>query len=94
MGAWTITGRKLLNLIRRDSIYDIGRVEELFRDAIGAETLMLGTADQGHTPKIGVTTIRSLVDSEIITSYNRVKECSIPWTQRDMRCLDLRAWEA
>jgi len=94
MGAWTITGRKLLNLIRKDSIYGTDRVENLFRDAIGAETLMLGTADQGHTPKVGVTTIRSLVGSEIITSYNKIKESSTPWTQRDMQCLDLKAWEA
>lgn len=94
MGKWTIAGRKLLNIVSKDCIYDKDRIEKLFRDIIGEETLMLGTADVGHTPKVGVTTMRSLVSSEIITSYNKVKKVGIPWTQRDRKCPDLAAWEA
>ena len=94
MGKWASTGRTLLDLVRKDCIYDEVRVEKLFRETIGEETLMLGTVDLGHVPKVGVTTMKSLIGSEIITSYNKVSKSLIPWTQRDHQCADLRSWEA
>ena len=99
LGQWTTIVRKMMSLARRDSIYNERSVEDVFRQVIGEDTLMLGTSDSGFTPKVGVTTIRSSTGSEVITNYNRRSEDGeqdevLLWTQRDNQCPDLRAWEA
>jgi len=93
-GNWTATWRKVFNYARKDCFYDERQAEEGFRQAIGVDTLMLGMVDNEFTPKVGVTTTRSLIGSEIITSYNHFHKSLIPWTQRDNQCPDLQAWEA